>query len=259
MLTVTEIRDVKFSRAVGGYKPDDVDVLLDKIEADYGEFERIIKDYEAKVESLNSEIENFKNAQNSVQNVLVSAQQLADKIVKEAKEKSEEIVHRAQESISNITAQEKELAAAFELKAQEQKRALEIELANKIEAAQQKADAITVAAEERVAHQQMLFDRLKLEISAFKASISAKYKEHIDSLSKLPDSVPADPKYVTDLLSASYDKPQPFEKVEPQDIISDTLQQENVEDDSTQSADEAAEEKTSECFVIGDVETEEEE
>lgn len=259
MLTINEIRDVEFSRAVRGYKADEVDVLLDKIEADYGEFERIIKDYEARIESLNAEVESFKNAQDSVQNVLVSAQQLADKIVKEAKEKSEEIVHRAQESISNITAQEKELASAFELKAQEQKRALEADLANKIEAAQQKADAITAAAEERVAHQQMLFDRLKLEISAFKASISAKYKEHIDSLSKLPDSVPADPKYVTDILSASYDKPQPFEKVAPQDIVSDSLPKENVENDAEQTEPEAVQEKTSEGFVIGNVETEEEE
>lgn len=259
MLTVTEIRDVKFSRAVGGYKPDDVDVLLDKIEADYAEFERIIKDYEAKVEDLNSQVEDFKNAQNSVQNVLVSAQQLADKIVKEAKEKSEEIVHRAQESITNITAQEKELSAAFELKAQEQKRALDAELENKIAAAQQKADAITSAAEERVQHQQMLFDRLKLEIAAFKASVSAKYKEHIDSLSKLPDSVPSDPKYVTDLLAASYDKPQPFEIEEPKDFVSVTLQQEDNQEDAAESAPEEVQEKASEGFVIGNVETGEEE
>ena len=41
MLSVSEIRDVKFSRAVGGYKADEVDVLLDMIEADYAAFERM--------------------------------------------------------------------------------------------------------------------------------------------------------------------------------------------------------------------------
>ena len=29
MLTVAEIKDVKFGRAMGGYKTEDVDVLLD--------------------------------------------------------------------------------------------------------------------------------------------------------------------------------------------------------------------------------------
>lgn len=235
MLSVTEIRDVKFSRAVGGYKPDDVDVLLDKIEADYGEFERIIKEYELKVETLSSEIEGFKNSQSSIQNVLVSAQGLADRIVKEAKEKSEEIINQAQSSIENITAREKELSAAFELKAQEQKSGLEKELALMVENAQKKADMITAAAEERVKHQQMLFDKLKLEIAAFKAGITNTYKEHLESLSKLPDSVPADPQYIAEVLSASYDKiaeaAKEKEEEKPEEIISSSEETQIPEDD----------------------------
>ena len=43
MLTVAEIKDVKFGRAKCGYKTEDVDVLLDKIEADYAAVERMIK------------------------------------------------------------------------------------------------------------------------------------------------------------------------------------------------------------------------
>lgn len=214
MLTVAEIKDVKFSRAVGGYKAEDVDVFLDKIEADYAAFERIIKEYELKVETLNSEIEGFKNSQSSIQNVLVSAQSLADQIVKDAKEKSEEIIKQAETNIETITAREKELSAAFELKAQEQKSALEKELTDMVNTAQQKADTITAAAEERVKHQQMLFDRLKLEISAFKTGISAKYKEHLELLTTLPDSVPADPKYISEVLSASFDKIQESKKEE---------------------------------------------
>ena len=206
MLSIAEIRDIKFSRAVGGYKPDDVDVFLDKIEADYAAYDRIIKEYELKVETLNSEIEGFKNSQSSIQSVLVSAQGLADRIVKEAKDKSEEIIKQAQSNIEAITAHEKELSAAFELKAQEQKSALEKELKSMIENAKKKADDITAVAEERVKHQQMLFDKLKLEIAAFKSDVSAKYKEHLELLTKIPDSVPASPEYVAQVLSASYDK-----------------------------------------------------
>ncbi len=206
MLSVAEIRDVKFSKAALGYKSEDVDILLDKIEADYAAFERILKEYELKVETLNSEIDGFKNSQNSIQNVLVSAQGLADRIVKEAKDKSEEIIRSAQANIEAITTKEKELSSAFELKAQEQKNVLEKELKAMVEDAQKKADAITAAAEEKVKHQQMLFDKLRLEISSFKAGVTAKYKEHIELLSKIPDSVQGSPEYIAQVLATSFEK-----------------------------------------------------
>ncbi len=241
MLSIAEIRDIKFSRAVGGYKPDDVDVFLDKIEADYAAFDRIIKEYELKVETLNSEIEGFKNSQSSIQSVLVSAQGLADRIVKEAKEKSEEIIKQAQSNIEAITAHEKELSTAFELKAQEQKSALEKELKSMIENAKKKADDITAVAEERVKHQQMLFDKLKLEIAAFKSDVSAKYKEHLELLTKIPDSVPASPEYVAQVLSASYDK------------IEAAVSKTQTEDVSSTSG------ESKEGFVVETSETEEDE
>lgn len=226
MLSVSEIRDVKFSRAVGGYKADEVDVLLDKIEADYAAFERIIKDYEIKVETLNSQIDGFKSSQNSIQNVLVSAQGLADKIVSEAKEKSEEIIRQAQANIEGITAREKELSAAFELKAQEQKNSLERELKKMVEQAKEKSEVIVAATEERVKHQQMLFDKLKLEIASLKSGVLAKYKEHMELMSKIPDSVPSSPEYVAEVLSASYDKIQsaakPEERQDETEIVSST-------------------------------------
>ena len=239
MLSVSEIRDVKFSRAVGGYKADEVDVLLDKVEADYAAFERIIKDYEIKVETLNSEIEGFKNSQNSIQNVLVSAQSLADKIVNEAKEKSEEIIKQAKANIESITSREKELSAAFELKAQEQKNNLERELKKMVDQAKEKSEVIVAATEERVKHQQMLFDKLKLEISSLKSGIVSKFKEHMDLLSKIPDSVPSSPEYVAEVLSTSYDKIQASLKEEES--------QEETEIVSSTSG-----------FVIGDVAKEEE-
>lgn len=66
---------------------------------------------------MNKEIETLKSSQNSIQNVLLSAQKLADQIVDEAKQKSEEIIDNAQSNIEVMTAREKELATAFELKA----------------------------------------------------------------------------------------------------------------------------------------------
>ena len=212
MLSVAEIRNVKFTKAMGGYKQEEVDVLLDRIEADYTQFERAFKEYKAKIDSMNKEIETLKSSQNSIQNVLLSAQKLADQIVDEAKQKSEEIIDNAQSNIEVMTAREKELATAFELKAQERKNNLQKELDDMVKTAQIKADSMKAAAEDSVARQQLLYDKLKMEMSAFKAALSAKYKEHLEMLKTLPDTAPMDPKRI-----AAVDKapsPESFIKAE---------------------------------------------
>lgn len=206
MLSASDIRNVKFSKSMGGYKQEEVDVLLDKIEADYLQFERTVKEFQGKIDSLNSEIESYRGSQNSIQNVLLSAQKLADQIVNEAKEKSADIVKKAESSIAVITAQEKELATAFEIKAGERKSNLEKELDEKMRIAKAKTDSIAAATEDSVARQQALFDRLKMEVAAFKADITKTYKEHLEMLQKLPDSVPMDPKHISGLISEAFDK-----------------------------------------------------
>lgn len=206
MLSAAEIRNVKFTKAMGGYKQEEVDVLLDRIEADYAQFDRAIKEYKTKIDSLNKEIETLKSSQNSIQNVLLSAQKLADQIVDEAKLKSEEIVNNAQANIEVITAREKELATAFDIKAKERKDKLEKELDDMIKTAKIKADSMKAAAEDSVARQQLLYDKLKMEMSAFKAAVSSKYKEHLELLKELPDTVPMDPKRMAEVVAAAVDK-----------------------------------------------------
>ena len=229
MLSAAEIKNVKFSKAMGGYKQEEVDILLDRVEADYAQFERIIKEFQAKVEGLQNEISDLKDSQSSIQNVLLSAQKLADNIVSEAKEKSDEIVRNAEANIAVITAKEKELAAAFELKAQERKSELEKELALMVNNAKLKTDSMAAAAQDSVERQQLLFDKLKMEIAAFKAGVSAKYKEHLEILSTLPDSVPADPKHIAQIVATTVDKtPDPMEFVKDAMKVPVTHFEENI-------------------------------
>ncbi len=210
MLNASEIKNAKFSKAMGGYKQEEVDILLDNIEADYTEFELTIKNYQARLETLEKENEELKASQSSIQSVLLSAQRLADRIVNEAKEKSEEIIQSAEANISVITAKEKELSANFELKASERKAQLERELCDMVEKANQKAESITAAANDSVARQQMLFDKLKMEVAAFRSLISSKYKEHIEILNTIPDTVPMDPTRMAEVVTfAINEEPNP--------------------------------------------------
>lgn len=229
MLSATEIKNVKFARAMSGYKQEEVDILLDKVEADYVQFDRVIKELKARIDSLEKENSDFKDSQNSIQSVLLSAQRLADAIINEAKEKSEEIIKNAEVNIETITAHEKELSATFEIKAQERKNELEKELNSMVNDAKTKADSITAAAEDSVKRQQMLFEKLKLEISAFKSAIQAKYKEHLEILSVIPDTVPFDPVHMAELVALEIDKapaPQEFIKREEAEeiVLPETLE-----------------------------------
>ena len=205
MLTASEIKKIEFSKSINGFKRDEVEVFLDTVESDYLQFERIIKDYSLKIEQLEAQINDFKVSQDSIQNVLLNAQKLADQIINEAKEKSEELVIKAEQNINVITEQEKELAKAFEIKANERKLALQKELDIMIEKANIKSKSIMDAAMESVQRQQVLFDKLKLEIASFRSSITAKYKEHLSILQEIPDTVDMDPQKMAEILIAKVD------------------------------------------------------
>lgn len=208
MLTAEDIRNITFTKSMAGFKPEEVDVFLDKIESDYVYFERTIKEYQEKQETLLKEIEGYKNSQNSIQSVLLSAQKLADQIINDAKIKSEEIINEAQSNISIIKTQEKELVNKFELKAQERKSDLEKELNEMVKQTKAKCEAINKAAEEAVAKKQVMFDLIKAEISNFKEDITAKYKEHLSLLQAIPDAAVADVKEVVNAASVEFDKKQ---------------------------------------------------
>ena len=109
MLSANEIRNVRFSKSMSGYKQEEVDILLDKIEADYEQFERTLREMNAKITQLKEEVEDYKSSQGNIQNILISAQKFADQIVEEAKSKSAEIISSAEQSIQKITVQEREL------------------------------------------------------------------------------------------------------------------------------------------------------
>ncbi len=205
MLTSKDIRDVTFSNAMGGYKKDEVDILLDKIEVDYEKYEKIVSAQEAKIAELEEQIESLKNAQNSIQNVLLSAQKLADQIVEDAKAKSQQIVNDAQQNITVMTEKSRKIAEEFDSRASEKKDKLETELSGIIKNAENKKMLIEAATEESVKKQQDVFNAIKLEISAFKNDIMKRYKDHLERISALPDCVDIDPKSAAKIIGENID------------------------------------------------------
>lgn len=249
MLSANEIRNVRFSTAMGGYKKEEVDILLDKVESDYEQFERTLREMNSRINELKGELEDCKNSQGNIQNVLISAQKFADQIVEEAKSKSAEIIASAQASIEKITAQEKELTSAFDKKAGERKSALESDIEKIIANAEQKQTAVESATQDCIDRQQLLFDKMKIEIAAFKAEITNKYKEHLELLASLPDAVPSDPSEIAAAVSLSFDTVPSVEEYvkNPQPIATAETEAEETEIAETEEVTEPVKQKG---FVI---------
>lgn len=234
MLNAKELKNIKFSKQMGGYKQEEVEILLDKIESDYEVFERTIKELNSEIKSKNEEITELKESQKSIQEVLINAQKLAEQMVNEAKQKSEEIIRSAEESIVNITGKQRDVIASFEEEHTLRLKKAEEEYERLIAALEVKKAAVEKTTEDCVQRQQTLFNKLKLEIASFKADISSKYKQHIELLNKLPDEVPMDPKSVAELLVADVEaapevsgfvvnseeaEEEPSQEEEPQEIL----------------------------------------
>ncbi|MBO5359093.1 MAG: DivIVA domain-containing protein [Clostridia bacterium] len=202
MFTAEEIKNVGFSKSMSGYKPEEVEIFLDKVASDYQNFEKIVNEYKAEVARLQNEIDTAEHSKNSIQSVLLNAQKLAEQIVAEAKAQSDEMIRNAEDSIAVLAAQEKEMTTTFELKAAERKSNLEAELSEMVKDAKLKADSITAAADDSVRRQQVLFDKLKLEVAAFKSAVTSKYKEHLSILQEIPDAVQMDPERMAQVITA---------------------------------------------------------
>lgn len=179
MLNSSQISQAQFSTAKNGYAQVEVDNLLDVIEKDYIEVESRISELNAKIKHLEAENESIKISQSSIQSVLVSAQKLADEIVQKARDEAQEIINDANQK-----------AKVVEHESETRKIAAEQAIKQLLADAAKKSEGMITAAHDSVARQQILFDELKQQISDFKNDIKAKYKEHIELLAQIPDSVP---------------------------------------------------------------------
>lgn len=192
MLTAGDIRDVRFSKAVGGYKQDEVDNFLDTIEEDYGLYEAKIAELNGQIAKLENEVETYKNSQSSLQNILIEAQKLADKTVNDAREKADLIIAEAKAAADKAAGEAKILLDTFDVKFSEKKAAAQVELDEALETSKKKQEAVEAATADAVKRQQALFDKTRIEIAAFKNELLELYKKQLALVNEMPDCVAMD-------------------------------------------------------------------
>ena len=195
MYTPEDIRNVTFQRSVSGYKPGDVEAFLEEIAQ---QMEAMMKakaaapaPAPAPAPAKQSSISGI--SEEGLQNLLISAQRTADSIIADAREKAAAIINEAEQK-----AQASNTKLRAQLEQTQEKIKSVIEESDKksndlIKTATSKSDSMISAAHDSVARQQLLFDKLKISVSAYKKELISIYKKQLELISTMPDEVPANP------------------------------------------------------------------
>ena len=156
MMTLEEIKNVSFRKAnIGGYRVEDVDDFIDKVEETFGAIAQENRAARQKIQELNEKLADCKSKEDSIGQVLLNAQRQADSVVREAEQKSQII----------------------------------------LEAARNEAQEIVLRAQAEIDGQKDAIEMLKKEVAQFKAKLLGVYREHLTLIDALPgedDEKPAE-------------------------------------------------------------------
>lgn len=242
MLKAKDISEAAFGTSMSGYKKEEVDIFLDKILDDYKQFEAVLASQQTKIAALEKELADKDISMSSINTVLISAQKLADSIVEDAKKQAEETIGAANAESENIKLRTKKALEEIDAVLTEQKKNAQTQVDLMLEEAARKSEGMILAAKDSVTREQLLFDKLKSEVAEFKASIKNTYKEHLESLSKLPEEVVLNPELaastIEEIINNEPDLLKFIEKTEvdpvtaaPEPIIEETVEEDPVIDE----------------------------
>ncbi len=97
MLTPNDIREVRFTKAMGGYKTTEVDDFLDQCVETVEELLGQIESNKQKMQVLAESVMEYRQQEDTIRTALITAQKAADSIVEEAKQKAAAISDSADE------------------------------------------------------------------------------------------------------------------------------------------------------------------
>ena len=129
MLTVDEIRNVEFTKNLGGYKAGEVDDFLDQCEETVSALVKEKADITAKMNVLADKLVEYRKDEDSLRTALLDAHKMSDRIIKEAQEKASTILADArykagrvqEDAQEQIKAEQEELARVKDQMAQVEK------------------------------------------------------------------------------------------------------------------------------------------
>lgn len=102
MLTAKDIREVKFSRSMGGYKTIEVDEFLDRCADVVEELSKENDENARKMQVLAETIVDYRNQEDSIRSALISAQRMSESVIADARKQADDILAAAQAEAANM-------------------------------------------------------------------------------------------------------------------------------------------------------------
>lgn len=153
MLKAQDIRVVTFDKAMRGYNTEDVDAFLAQLADQVEALEKERAETEKKLYMLAEKVSEYRKDENNLKAALLNAQRLGENVIQEANQRAAQILREA------------------DIKAQ----------------------AVTSQTTQRLEEEKNELARMQEEVGRFKNNILALYRQHIESLSTLPDPPAAAP------------------------------------------------------------------
>lgn len=158
MISASEIHELRFEKAAFGYKQEDIDEFLNKLEEEVEIAQRELEDSNNKIQVLADKVREYMRDEDALKDALLGAQKEGHRIIADANAQAEEIIANAKEKadamMDEVTVQHDALI---------EKNEAEIEEAHKKLAAAKK------------------------QVADFKKALFDMYKEHLNMLSAMPE------------------------------------------------------------------------
>ncbi len=96
MITPLDIENKKFAKQmVNGYSVDEVDDFLDDLTVEYEKMFKENSEFKEKIEKLESDMEQYKTIETTLQSTLIMAQSTAEEVKEVARKQAEQIINEA--------------------------------------------------------------------------------------------------------------------------------------------------------------------
>lgn len=176
MVTAQNVRDVRFTKTMGGYKTAEVDSFLDQCADTIEALGRDIEENTRKMQVLAETIVDYRNQEDSIRTALMSAQRMSETVINEANEKA-----------ASIIAEAEEVAATIE---EDSKKRIQDEL-NELA-------------------------RIQKEVAAFRSRLLATYREHLTLIGVLAEEEKAEEQPAADPITEEAEAETPVaDEVQP--------------------------------------------
>ncbi len=204
-LTARDVMNVGFHKAnIGGYRSDEVDIFIDKVQEALEEQDKEIESLKKKLVVLAKRIEQYREDEDNVKTALLSAQKLADIAVKDAQKKADDMIKEAEEKVSQIENQSKELMEG-------------------------KKDEIV---------------SLQTEAAIFKAELIDLYKKHLTNIKAIPEQEDSNLNTELDDMKTEIDKTKKSDKDSAKKVeFDDNARHEIKSKENSDSSDELSEDE----------------